>query len=332
MISAPHISVIIPTYNRGYIIEHSINSVLAQTYTNYELIIVDDGSTDATASLVKTICASGRRGVERISYVKQEQSGKSTALNRGIAAANGEWLAFLDSDDLWLPTKLEMQVRALDEFGSCDACFTDAQYTNNPKLNITAFRRAGRRHSGVIGVIPDALSFVIEEPHGIHEQTLLVRTSRFKEMAPFDAKIRVLEDHDFVFRLALHVKRFCFVNRPLVEIDRTPVRSIGLIDLFRREEVRLRDQQYIYEKWLALPGLGRSVRRKIHGYLRSVYSGWANVYLEQEEYEKAREAMSIAMGHQFAPTTALKWAFVKFAPRLMRRRVNSGIAESDAVA
>jgi len=332
MISAPNISVIIPTYNRGYTIEHSINSVLAQTYTNYELIIVDDGSTDATASLVKTICASGRPGVERISYVRQEQSGKSAALNRGIAAAKGEWLAFLDSDDVWLPTKLDMQLKALKEFEPCDACFTDAQYTNNPKLNVTAFRRAGRRHSGIIGLLPDALSFVIDEPHGIHEQTLLVRISRFKEMAPFDSNIRVLEDHDFVFRLALHVKRFCFVNRPLVEIDRTPVRSIGLIDLFRREEVRLRDQQYIYEKWLALPGLGLPVRRKIHGYLCSVYSGWANVYLEQHQYEKARDAMSIAMRHQLAPTTALKWAFVKFAPGLMRRRLNSGITQSDAIA
>jgi glycosyltransferase involved in cell wall biosynthesis len=316
--TGPQFSIIIPTYNRAYILQESINSVLMQTCTDYELIVVDDGSTDHTPQLMRSILDSGKAGRDRIRYVLQEQRGKSAALNHGVRIARGEWIAFLDSDDIWLPNKLELQLRALQEF-DCDVCFTDAQYTNNPKLNTSAFRRAGRQHEGTTGVISEALKFVIDEPHGIHEQTLVVRASRLGEMDGFDSNIRVLEDHDFVFRLANHAKRFCFVNSPLVEIDRTPIRAIGLIDLFRKSEVRLRDQQYIYEKWLTMEGLSEAVRRKIHGYLRDVYSGWANYYLEQLEYMKAREAMARAIQHEFNATTALKWVLTAVAPAVTRR-------------
>ena len=319
MTACPKVSVIIPTYNRGYILEKSVDSVLAQTCTGYELIVVDDGSTDHTPQMVRSILQSGKPGTDRIRYIRQAQQGKSAALNHGVRIARGELIAFLDSDDLWLPNKLEWQLRALRQFENCDACFTDARYTNNPQLDITAFRRAGREYEGVLDVISDALEFVISEPHGIHEQTLVVRASRLREMDGFDSNIRVLEDHDFVFRLAHHLKSFCFVNLPLVEIDRTPRRSIGLIDLFRKDEVRLRDQQYIYEKWLKIDGLDEAVQHKIHQYLRAVYSGWANWHLEQRQYEQARDAMAVAIHHQFTPTMAIKWALTAAAPGLTRR-------------
>lgn len=319
MTATPKVSVIIPTYNRGYIIGKSINSVLEQTCTDYELIVVDDGSTDDTPELVRRIVKSGRPGTDRIRYVRQEQGGKSNALNHGLRLATGEWIAFLDSDDEWLPDKLERQSGALQLFPNCDVCFTDARYTNNPKLDTTAFLRAGRKHDSIQGVISDALSFVINEPHGIHEQTLVVRASRLRKVGGFDSNIRVLEDHDFVFRLAHHLRSFCFVNFPLVEIDRSPIRSIGLIDLLRRDEVRLRDQQYIYEKWLKLEGLDKSVRRQIHKYLRAVYSGWANWYLEQHHYERALQSMTAAIRHQWTPKAAFKWLLTRTTPGLTRR-------------
>lgn len=319
----PQVSVIIPTYNRGYILNKSIDSVLSQTYTDYELIVLDDGSTDDTPNLVQSIIESKRSGVSRIRYIRQAQQGKSAALNHAVSLAQGEWIAFLDSDDLWSPDKLESQLRVLRQFEHCDACFTDAQYTNNPDLDITAFRRAGREHVGEVGLLDHALDFVSTEPHGIHEQTLIVRAHRLHEMDGFDSNIRVLEDHDFVFRLAHHVRTFCFVNRPLVQIDRTAVRSVGLIDLFRKQEVRLRDQQYIYEKWLTIDGLGQEIRNKIHRYLRAVYSGWANWHLEKRQYDQAREAMAIATRHHFTATMALKWAFIIAAPGLSRRYLMS---------
>ncbi len=315
----PQVSVIIPTYNRGYILNKSIDSVLSQTYPDYELIVLDDGSTDDTPNLVQSIIESKKSGVSRIRYIRQAQQGKSAALNHAASLAKGEWIAFLDSDDLWSPDKLESQLRVLRHFEHCDACFTDAQYTNNPDLDITAFRRAGRRHEGDMGILDHALDFVSTEPHGIHEQTLIVRARRLREMDGFDSNIRILEDHDFVFRLAHHVKTFCFVNRPLVQIDRTPVRSVGLIELFRKQEVRLRHQQYIYEKWLTIDGLDQETQNKIHGYLRAVYSGWANWHLEKRQYQLAREAMTTAARHELTVTMALKWALITAAPGLSRR-------------
>lgn len=312
-------SVIIPTYNRGYILQQSVNSVLAQTFTDYELIIVDDGSTDDTARVVWRILESGRAGADRIRYFSQEQQGKSAALNHGVSVAGGEWIAFLDSDDLWLPSKLEWQFRALQQFPACDVCFTDSQYTNNPRLDITAFRRAGRKHEGTVGIIRDALGFVINEPHGIHIQSVLVRATRMREVGGFDPHLRVLEDHDLIFRLAQAVTRFCYVNQPLVAIDRTPKRDVGLIELLARDEIRLEQQQYMYEKWLTMNGLHKVIRRQIRRYLRAVYSGWANWHLEQQQYEQAREAMATAIRHEFTPTMAMKWALTAAVPGLTRR-------------
>jgi len=320
MNSNPTFSVIIPTYNRAYILECALNSVLAQTYSNYDIIIVDDGSTDGTPDLIQRYISEGGGRGGRIRYVRQEQQGKSVALNTAVKLATGEWIAFLDSDDVWLPDKLEWQVRAIEQFGDkCDACFTDARYTNNPCLQTTAFRRAGKQHKELLGMISEPLRFVIDEPHGIHEQTLVVRGNRLREMDGFDPRIRVLEDHDFVFRLAHHVAHFCFVNIPLVDIDRTPNRSIGLIDLFAKDEIRLQDQQYIYEKWLRIEGLKDNIRSKIHEYLSAVYSGWANCFLADQDYEKAAQAMATALHHKFAAKLGLKWMMTRTIPELTRK-------------
>jgi glycosyltransferase involved in cell wall biosynthesis len=317
----PQVSVIIPTYNRGYILTKSIDSVLSQTHTDYELIVMDDGSTDDTPNLMQNMLKAQKLGVGRIRYIRQAQQGKSAALNHAVSVAKGEWIAFLDSDDLWSPDKLEWQFKALQQFRNCDACFTDAQYTNNPKLNITAFRRAGRRHDEALGVIPNALDFVINEPHGIHIQTVVVRAARVQEVGGFDPHLRVLEDHDFVFRLARGLARFCYVNHPLVAIDRTANRKVGLIELLAKSEIRLEQQQYMYEKWLRMEGLDWAVRQKIDKYLSAVCSGWANWHLKQRQYERAREAMAAAIHHQPTATMALKWALTAIVPGLTRRYV-----------
>jgi len=105
------ISVIIPTYNRAYVLERAIDSVLKQTYQNIELIIIDDASTDNTSELLEKYHQDNRVSVVQLS----KNSGVSHARNQGIERAQGEWVAFLDSDDEWLPKKLEQQVVILNE-------------------------------------------------------------------------------------------------------------------------------------------------------------------------------------------------------------------------
>ena len=104
----PTVSVIIPTYNRRTYVQEAIDSVLAQTYPDYEIIVIDDGSTDGTDQVLHA------RYGDRIRYVWQENQGESAARNRGIALARGEYIALLDSDDLWLPDKLAKQIPFLD--------------------------------------------------------------------------------------------------------------------------------------------------------------------------------------------------------------------------
>lgn len=99
------VSIIMPSWNTGKYIAESIQSVLAQTYTNWELIIVDDCSTDNTDEVIANFCD------KRIRYFKNTQnSGAALTRNRALREANGEWIAFLDSDDIWLPEKLEKQI------------------------------------------------------------------------------------------------------------------------------------------------------------------------------------------------------------------------------
>ena len=101
--SNPLVSVIIPTYNRGWILKEAIDSVLAQDFEDFELIVVDDGSTDNTREILDTYG-------QDIIVLQQANKGVSAARNRGIAEAGGQLVAFLDSDDRWLPRKLSRQV------------------------------------------------------------------------------------------------------------------------------------------------------------------------------------------------------------------------------
>ena len=113
------VSIIMPSYNTAKYIGESIQSVLAQTYTNWELIIVDDCSTDNTDEVVASIKDS------RIRYLKNDKnSGAAVSRNRALREARGRWIAFLDSDDLWLPSKLESQIRLLGEHDDAAVAFS----------------------------------------------------------------------------------------------------------------------------------------------------------------------------------------------------------------
>ncbi|MGA7301658.1 MAG: glycosyltransferase family A protein, partial [Candidatus Sulfotelmatobacter sp.] len=124
----PKVSVVIPTYNRAGTVPRAIESVLAQTFTDLEVIVVDDGSSDDTGKVL------GEMFGERIRYFAQVNQGASIARNRGIEEARGEWIAFLDSDDLWEKEKLEWQLKALEQFApQCCGCYTDTRFFNHPE-------------------------------------------------------------------------------------------------------------------------------------------------------------------------------------------------------
>ena len=131
----PLVSVIIPTYNRAIYVTAAIDSVLAQTFTDYEIIVVDDGSTDDTKKLLQPY-------LSIIHYIYQENKGVSAARNTGILAAQGKWLAFLDSDDIWLPEKLNVQINDINENSSINVHVVNAEYhINNSITDLFSLRR-----------------------------------------------------------------------------------------------------------------------------------------------------------------------------------------------
>lgn len=123
----PKVSVIIPTYNRAHPVGRAIESVLNQTYQDFELIVVDDGSTDNTEEIIKEFQLKDNR----IIYLKHDENkGGSAARNTGIKASKGEYIAFLDSDDEWLPEKLEIEIRILNDDRNLIICSTGYTFIN----------------------------------------------------------------------------------------------------------------------------------------------------------------------------------------------------------
>jgi GT2 family glycosyltransferase len=180
------VSVIIPTYNRRNFLLEAVDSVLAQTYEDYELIVVDDGSSDGTEETLQ-------RYGEQLQYLYQANQGVSAARNRGLELAQGEFISFLDSDDLWMPKKIELQVACMDEHPDCQICYTDEIWIRrgrrvNPK----------KRHTKYSGwIYPHCLPLCIISP-----SSALMRRGLFEEVGVFDPELPVCEDYDLWLRVA----------------------------------------------------------------------------------------------------------------------------------
>jgi len=313
------VSVIIPTYNRVDRICKTIDSVMGQTYTDMEVIVVDDGSSDGTGQILSTTYG------DRIRYYAQPNGGVSSARNKGIAEARGEWVAFLDSDDLWEREKLEWQLKALERFGpQCGACYTDVRFLNHPETR-TLFEMAevNDRHEGTMGINTDVMR-VLVRPGGagmiVCPSSLVARADLVNRAGGLNPKLRFQQDTEFMFRLAM-LTNFCYVNRALVWFDRSPaeIRHVGVSADWNKVEFVLQDS----EIWLkGLLGLGDSVplsiRKLILRQLASVQSGLANWHLEAGDYRRARQSVSIAARLDLNLNIAVKWLLAWVSPRVAR--------------
>jgi len=193
------ISVVIPTCNRAHTLARALDSVLAQTLPAREIVVVDDGSQDATAALV-------RDGYPGVTYLHQANHGVSHARNRGIAAARCEWLALLDSDDAWLPDKLAAQAQALRAGSPRRLCHCDELWVRNGR-RVNPMRKHAK-HGG--WVFEHCLPRCAISPSAV-----VVHRSLLEECGGFDESLPVCEDYDLWLRIcARHA--VAFVPRPLV--------------------------------------------------------------------------------------------------------------------
>ena len=194
----PKVTVIIPTYNRVSFLVEAINSVLEQSFPDYELIVVDDGSTDGTAQMIKEYA--------EVRYYFQQNRGVSAARNLGIKQAKGELISFLDSDDLWLKDKL---VRQVDFFANHPSAFvsqTEEIWLRNGRRHNP--KKKHKKHSGYI--LKDCLPLCIISPTAV-----MLRRQVFEKVGLFDESFPVCEDYDFWLRVA-RLYPIYLVEEPLV--------------------------------------------------------------------------------------------------------------------
>jgi len=198
-VSHPLVSVIIPTYNRKGTLIEAIASVLDGSFCDYELIVVDDGSTDGTSEAVAEL-------EEPIRYHHQSNSGVSNSRNTGVEISGGKYIAFLDSDDLWEKTKLEVQVDFLQNNAEFRICHTDEIWIRNgARINQ---RDRHRKFPG--DIFEKCLPLCIISPSSV-----LMERSLFDELGGFDETLPVCEDYDLWLRMTLRY-RVGFVRDPLV--------------------------------------------------------------------------------------------------------------------
>lgn len=181
-------SVVIPTWNRPAYLREALESVFAQTFTDYEVIVVDDGSTDETPQVARSFG-------ERVRIVRQKHQGPGAARNRGVEEARGKYIAFLDSDDIWLPRKLALQVAELEKHGGVGAVASRAEMFGNRGIVLRCPSPVATRES------LDAEAIFRWQPM-IQTPTVLVDKECFREAGGFDPSLPVAEDLDFWLRLA----------------------------------------------------------------------------------------------------------------------------------
>jgi len=230
----PLVSVIIPTYNRWPMVCESIDSALAQDYPALEVIVVDDGSTDGTDEKL------AERYGDRVRYIWQENQRQAAARNTGIEAASGDLIAFLDSDDLWLPGKLQAQVRSLQAAPEAGFSYTiclNADARGNPTNG--AYGDSALGHSG------DLFETMLHHEPVILPSMVVWRPCLI-DVGMFDEEQTDCEDTELILRLAL-AHRAKFVNEPFVLIRQHEGR--GTYEAIRTG-TRARSQVRMYRKLL----------------------------------------------------------------------------------
>jgi glycosyltransferase involved in cell wall biosynthesis len=178
--TAPLVSVVVPVYDAAGFLREALDSVLAQDYDPFEVIVVDDGSTDGSGAIAQSYPA--------VQYLHQENQGPAAARNAGIAAARGELVAFADADDVQLPTRLSVQAGYLIEHPEIDATLARQVWITPPP-----------------GAVPDV---VWGDLDGIPAMTMVVRRRTLTELGGFDPRLRGPEDTDLLIRMREGGHRF----------------------------------------------------------------------------------------------------------------------------
>jgi glycosyltransferase involved in cell wall biosynthesis len=231
--SIPQVSVIIPAFNRDHCVGAAVDSVLAQTFKDFEIIVVDDGSTDGTAEVLEKYGS-------QVHLIRQENRGVSAARNTGVRAARGSWIAFLDSDDHWHPQKLERQLAALEKY-SAKICFTRSMNARKELLRDIEFIST-TLYEPEIFLVQNAADAVCLSPRHPLIQTMMAERKLLEKVGLFDESFHAAEDAELIFRLSF-LSGFIYIDRPLTTVFEHSINSLTYSE--KLEPMARRNQSYL---------------------------------------------------------------------------------------
>ncbi len=270
----PKVSVIIPTYNREQFIVETINSVLNQTYKDFEIIVVDDGSTDNTKIKLEQFKS-------KIKLIEQKNSERAVARNNGTKNSTGQYVAFLDSDDIWIKNKLEKQVEILDSKSEVILTYGQCLRINEDGQKIKTARRQLRGFSGNVYEELLMRNFIVSP-------TPMIRKDFFEKTAGFQTKYIPYEDWEFWIRFSL-LGKFHFINKPLAYYRIHSTQSVKLVQAEKIEQVT----SLLLNDSFKLKEGTNGIKNKSLGIANLRFCYW---YLLANQFEKAKEKLKIARG------------------------------------
>jgi len=291
------VSVVMPTYNRSRFIERAIRSVLGQTCPVKEVIVVDDGSTDGTEDVLRTIPGP-------IRYFKQANAGPPTARNHGFKQVTGAFIALLDSDDVWFPDKIERQlacVRANDRVGLVHSA---ARIIDSEGRVTGAVWGRSEYHGRVTSHLLEA--------NGVNASSVLMRRALVEAEAGYDIRFPALENWDLWLRISRRCE-FAYVNEPLIEYR---LHDGG----WNRDLDRLRcAYQMLLDKHV-LGGHEPPGWRKRRHILARFHQAMADALVGQERYLEAEKDFLKSLIHR-PEQAAVWWRMFRVASELGLRRI-----------
>lgn len=304
MMSTPKVTVIIPTYNRARYLGDAIHSVLDQTLTELELVVVNDGSTDSTAELMNAI------GDPRVRYVRQAHRGISAAMNAGLRDARAEYVARLDSDDLWLPDMLAVLTGVLDARPEIGVAYGKGQAMNHEGQALVNTQGMSERFAG------DSLRSIVYDDCTCNI-ALVARRECFDQAGCYDEALLANEDWDVWLRVARHY-RFCFVDKILARFRWHDENLTGLSSP-RFAEV-LNGRTAPLDKLFSDPELPAAIRAMKSTAYTNVYLFRGQRWLQKRSFKKACTEFGLALRTSEQPlTTGIRIAWFALALPVLKQ-------------
>ena len=283
----PAVSVVVPTWNRGALLRRAVDSVLRQSHGDLELLVVDDGSTDDTAEFLRGV------GDPRLTVIRLPHTGHvATARNAGAARASGRFLAFLDSDDLWMPDKVEVQLGAMAATGARWS-YTRYQHVDAAGRPVPPRLGEWREHSGRIA------ADILEHRAGVSIVTVLLERELFERLGGFDETPGIREDLEFVVRLASAAEGVA-VDRSLARVREHAGRTTSAMKGSEPHLVTAATYERLLA-WLEGPPLRKAARRQ----LGEAHAKAASVHVQNRSFGAGLRSLGAALRAGASPLRTL---------------------------